>query len=55
MATEVIYADEHADFDAAVVALKAATNGTVDVSAAMICDIIKIGTSNWAYWVIYTA
>jgi hypothetical protein len=55
MAADIIYETGHADMGAAVVAMKAAIDAATEaIDAALQCDVIKIGSGNWGFWVAYT-
>ena len=54
MAT-VLTAEGHANMTAAVAAMKVAIDGETEaMDAALQCDVIKIGSGNYGYWVVYT-
>ena len=54
MATTALKAEGYATMSAAVDAMRTATNGTTDVDAGTIGEVVKIGSANWGYWVLYS-
>ena len=52
MAT-ILTAEGHASVSAALTAMNTAL-ASVAVTAAVECDIVKVGSGNWAYWIIHT-
>ena len=54
MATTALKAEGYASMADAVDAMRTATNGTTDVDAGTIGAVVKIGSGNWGYWVLYT-
>ena len=54
MAT-ILTAEGHESMTAAAVAMGlriAAASQTIDATTQ--CDVVKIGSGNWAYWVVYS-
>ena len=55
MAATSLQAEGYATMSAAVEAMEAAIDGASEaIDAALQCDVVKIGSGNWAYWIIYT-
>ncbi len=54
MATTALKAEGYASMADAVDAMRTATNGTTDVDAGTIGSVVKIGSGNWGYWVLYS-
>ena len=54
MAT-VLTAEGHANMTLATIAMNAAIAGASQtIDATVICNIVKVGSGNWAYWVVYS-
>ena len=52
MAT-TLTADGHASVSAALTAMNTAL-ASEPIDATTQCDIVKVGSGNWAYWIIYS-
>ena len=56
MAATSLQAEGYATMTLAVEAMEAAIDTASEaIDAALQCDIVKIGSGNWGYWVLYTA
>jgi hypothetical protein len=54
MAT-VLTAEGHKDMTAAAIAMATAIAGASQtIDATTICNVVKVGSGNWAYWVVYS-
>jgi len=54
MAT-ILTAEGHASMTAAAVAMGTAiTAASQTIDGTVICDVVKVGSGNWAYWVVYS-
>ena len=55
MAATSLQAEGYASMTLAVEAMEAAIDDEGQaIDAALQCDIVKIGSGNWGYWVLYT-
>ena len=55
MAATSLQAEGYATMSAAVEAMEAAIDGASEaIDAALQCDVVKISSANWGYWVLYT-
>ena len=55
MAATSLQAEGYATLDAAVEAMEAAIDGASEsIDAALQCNVVKVGSGNWGYWVLYT-
>ena len=55
MAATSLQAEGYASMTAAVEAMEAAIDGATEaIDATTVCDIVKIGSGNWGYWVLYS-
>jgi len=46
-------AEGHANVSEALTAMNTALGGEA-IDATTQCDIVKVGSGNWAYWIIYS-
>ena len=54
MAT-VLTAEGHANMTVAAVAMaQAIADASQVIDATTQCDVVKVGSGNWAYWVVYS-
>ena len=54
MAVESLKGEGHASMTAAVTAMDAAIDGVSQaIDAALQSGVVKIGSGNWGYWVLY--
>ena len=54
MAT-VLTAEGYASMTAATIAMKAALGAASQtIDATVICNVVKVGSGDWAYWVVYS-
>ena len=54
MAT-VLTAEGHTAMSAATIAMATAIAGASQtIDATVICNVVKVGSGNWAYWVVYS-
>ena len=55
MVAHSLQAENYATMTLAVEAMEAAIDGADEaIDAALQCEVVKIGSSNWGYWVLYT-
>ena len=55
MASTSLQAEGYASMTLAVEAMEAAIdNANEAIDAALQCDVVKIGSGNWGYWIMYT-
>ena len=54
MAT-VLSVEGHTTMSAAAVAMaQAIADASQTIDATVQCDVVKVGSGNWAYWVVYS-
>ena len=49
----ILTADGYANVSAALTAMNTALD-LEPIDATTQCDIVKVGSGNWAYWIIYS-
>ena len=57
MAATSLQAEGFATMTLAVEAMEAAIDGVspgIGIAVTTVCDVVKIGSGNWGYWVLYT-
>ena len=55
MAATTLSGSGYINMEAAVAGMDSAIDdATQDIDVALQCDIIKIGSGNWGFWVAYT-
>ena len=55
MAATSLQAENYDTMTLAVEAMEAAIDGATEaIDATTVCDIVKIGSGNWGYWVLYS-
>ena len=55
MAATSLQAENYATMTLAVEAMEAAIDGATEaIDATTVCNVVKIGSGNWGYWVLYS-
>ena len=55
MAAHSLQAENHASMTLAVEAMEAAIDGATEaIDATTVCNVVKVGSGNWGYWVLYS-
>ena len=55
MAAESLQAEGYASMTLAVEAMEAAIDDATEaIAATTVCNVVKIGSGNWGYWVLYS-
>ena len=57
MAATSLQAEGYASMSAAVEAMEAAIDGvspSISIAATTVCNVVKIGSGTWGYWVLYS-
>ena len=55
MAATSLQAEGYASMTLAVEAMEAAIDGASQaIAATTVCNVVKIGSGNWGYWVLYS-
>ena len=57
MAATSLQGENYDTMTLAVEAMEAAIDGVspaISIAATTVCDVVKIGSGNWGYWVLYS-
>ena len=55
MAATSLQGENYTTMTLAVEAMEAAIDGASEsIDAALQCNVVKVGSGNWGYWVLYT-